>query len=72
MLSGRVCPSDPEIVLEFLLSSNVLGEAVETISVPVNPDESVQSSAFAGVSLDDKDASSIGSDASDEIEKLTI
>ena len=73
MLSGQVCPSktETEIVLEFLLTSNVLGEAIETISIPIIPDKIIQASTFEGVIINDEEASDQQSDDSD-IQSLSL
>ena len=47
LLSGEFCPEESEIVLDFLLSSDVLGTATESITVPVTGEASV-GSTFAG------------------------
>ena len=73
MLSGQVCPSktETEFVLEFLLTSNVLGEAIETITIPIIPDEIIQASTFEGVIINDEEASDQQSDNSD-IQSLSL
>ena len=73
LLSGQVCPSETEIVLEFLLTSNVLGEAIETITIPIEPSENVEASAFEGVIICDENCSSDqGSDDSGDVQILTL
>ena len=43
ILSGLLCPSVAEVSLEFLLTSDKLGEASEILSVPIEqPQEQVE------------------------------
>ena len=53
MLSGAYCPSE-DINLDFLISSNVLGDATMTISIAVTGEASSGSSsgAFQGFVID--------------------
>ena len=37
ILLGQFCPDAEEISLDFYLVSDVLGEATETIKIPVKP-----------------------------------
>ena len=63
ILAGQYCPNASEIGLEFLLSSDKLGEATEVITIPIIPfipeeekPEQASISNFAGVNVDEVDA----------------
>ena len=37
LLAGLFCPSASEVSLEFLLTSDILGEATEILTIPIIP-----------------------------------
>ena len=64
VLAGLFCPDAPEISLEFLLTSDKLGEATEIITIPITPyieeeeeaEPTSSASTFAGVNVAEVDA----------------
>ena len=68
-ITGASCPAFSEISLEFLLTSDILGEANELLTIPIKPAEQTNEvvldereeaeanqSSFAGVNVAEVDA----------------
>lgn len=53
IVAGELCPSDSEIALDFLIKSDILGEATQTISIKVTGvAKEGTGSSFAGYIVD--------------------
>lgn len=71
LLSGQFCPSESEISLDFLLTSDVLGEAIETITVPITGKAS-EGKTFAGYIIGSENSASQGGKNAIKIQKLML
>jgi len=48
ILNGSYCPEESEFTLDFLLTSNILGSATHSITIPNNGDPTGSFSSFEG------------------------